>query len=261
MPTYLTWRPGEQHEALFAAVRRALDVGFGWLDAGLEFEHGVPAFVGSLFVIRCLRNLNAVRLLCEAGYAVEAQTLLRGMVEDAVTLGYISTDAEKLAQRWLSFENRRLATGAEIAAALRQGSEPEAPVAETDTQRDKPRYERWTRLSLNQMAKRADRVMPGILEYLGYVYPILSDRAHGNTSASSSYARAHPDGTLEARYLPSGEQVAITLVNAMTIAVATLDRAADLGVDLDLAAFEEAERAVYETAGLPIHTAPPTAEE
>lgn len=224
-------------KAALAAVRAPLD-------SGLEVDDAPRALLASIFLVRSVRNLAAVLVLCEAGWAPEAQTLLRAMVEDMVTLAYISTDPEKLAPQWLAFENRRLPDAQELLAAFTGG---EAPGRE-----DRPRYERWTRLSFNAMAERADAVVPGLTEYLGYVYPILSDRAHGNTSASGMYLRMHPNGELEPLYLPSGSQVAITLCNAVTAAYTTAERASALGVSLDIGPVEDAERRVYEACGLPV---------
>lgn len=214
------------------------------LDAGLEVDDAPHALLASIFLVRSVRNLAAVLVLCEAGWAPEAQTILRAMVEDMVTLAYVSTDPEKLAPQWLAFENRRLPDAEELLAAFTGG---EAPQRE-----DRPRYERWTRLSFKAMAERADDVVPGLTEYLGYVYPILSDRAHGNTSASGMYLRMHPNGALEPLYLPSGSQVEITLCNAVTAAYTTAERARSLGVSLDLGPVEDAERRVYEACGLPV---------
>ena len=182
-------------------------------------------------------------LLCEAGWAPEAQTILRAMVEDMVTLAYISTEPESLAAKWLAFENHRLPDREELHAAF-TGAEP--------PERDRPRYERWTKFSFNAMADRADSVVPGLTEYLGYVYPILSDRAHGNTSASGIYLRVHQDGSLEPLYLPSDNQLAITLCNTVTAAYTTAERTAALGVTIDLAPIEVAERRIYEACGLPV---------
>jgi hypothetical protein len=222
------------------------------LAAGLELEESPAAFVGSLFLIRCARTFAAVVTLCEHGWAPEAQTLLRAMVEDMVTIGYISTEPEKLAHRWLSFENRRLPDHADLFAAF-SGEEP-------PNRGERPKYDRWTRLSFNAMAERADGVVPGLLEYLGYVYPILSDRAHGNTSASGIYIRQGEDGSLEPLYQPSSRQVPITLCNAVTAALTTADRVRALGVVLDLGPLEKAEQRIYEACGLPAGP-PPGAEE
>ncbi len=227
---------GEAKTAL-AAVRAPLD-------GGLEVDNTPHALLASIFLVRSVRNLAAVLVLCEAGWAPEAQTLLRAMVEDMVTLAYISTEPEKLAPQWLAFENRRLPDAEELLAAFTGNDAPE--------REDRPRYERWTRLSFNAMAERADSVVPGLTEYLGYVYPILSDRAHGNTSASGMYLRMHPDGALEPLYLPSGSQVAITLCNAVTAAYTTAERARFLGVTIDLERVENAERRIYEACGLPV---------
>jgi hypothetical protein len=212
------------------------------LEAGLALDDSAQAFLGSLFLIRCVRNFAAVLVLCEAGWAPEAQTILRAMVEDMVTVGYISTEPETLASKWLTFENRRLPSPDELAAAFNGNEAPE--------REDKPRYERWTRLSFNAMAERADRVVPGLLEYLGYVYPILSDRAHGNTSTSGMYVRVHPDGTVEPLFRPSPSQVAITVCNAITAALTTAERVRALGVDLELASLEAAEQKAHEACGL-----------
>lgn len=218
------------------------------LEAGLELDNSAPAFVASLFLIRCVRNLAAVLTLCEAGWAPEAQTLLRAMVEDMVTLAYISTKPEDLSRQWLSFENRRLPDRADVIAAFSGVPLPERT--------DKPKYERWTRLSFNAMAQRAEEVVPGLGEYLDYVYPILSDRAHGNTSTSGIYLRAHPDGTVEPLYQSSSTQVAITLCNGITAAYTTADRVLALGVELDLAPVEHAERRAFEACGLHLGIAP-----
>lgn len=214
------------------------------LDDGLVLEDTPPAFLASIFLVRSARNLAAVIVLCEAGWAPEAQTLLRAMVEDVVTLAYISTDPDKLSAAWLGFENRRLPDREELYAAF-TGAEP-------PDRSDRPRYERWTKLSFNAMAERADAAVPGLTEYLGYVYPILSDRAHGNTSTSGMYLRMHPDGALEPLYLPSDSQIAITLCNAVTAAYTTAERAAALGVTIDLGTIESAERRIYEACGLPV---------
>ncbi|MBN1193661.1 MAG: hypothetical protein JXA36_08250 [Coriobacteriia bacterium] len=239
-------------EAVLAEARVGLAALQAPLAKGLELTNSAEAFLGSLFLVRCARNLAAVLTLCDAGWAPEAQTLLRAMVEDMVTIGYISTDPDNLARKWLSFENRRLPDAAELVAAL---SGIEAPERE-----DRPKYERWTRLSFNEMAQRADGVVPGLLEYLGYVYPILSDRAHGNTSASGMYIHVHADGSVEPLFRPSASQVAITVCNAVTAALTTADRTKALGVVLDLGPLEAAERRTYEACGLPVGPPPETPE-
>ncbi len=235
---------GIGYSPALAAVGAAVVALRSPLEAGLELDNSAPAFVGSLFLIRCVRNLAAVMTLCEAGWAPEAQTLLRAMIEDTVTVSYISTDAENLAQKWLRFENHRLPDAEDLAAAFTG--------KERIKRRDRPKYERWTRLSFNAMAKRADDVVPGLVEYLDYVYPILSDRAHGNTSASTMYVRVHADGTVEPLFQPSGRQVSITLCNAVTAAVTTADRVRALGVGIEMGPLEQAERETYESCGLPV---------
>jgi len=227
-----------------AETHAALDALRAPLDAGLELDNTPGGFLASIFLVRCARNLAAVLLLCESGWAPEAQTLLRAMVEDMVTLSYISTDPEQLALKWLRFENRRLPDAAQILAAFSGQKMPE--------RKDQPKYERWTRLSFNEMAKRAEKVVPGVLEYLRYVYPILSDRAHGNTSASSMYMRVHPDGSVEPLYLPSGTQSEITLCNAVTVTYTTAERVSALGVTIDLRLIQLAEQRIYSACGLPL---------
>ncbi|HAL29808.1 MAG TPA: hypothetical protein DCP20_03710 [Coriobacteriia bacterium] len=227
-----------------AETHAVLDALRAPLDAGLELDNTPGAFLASIFLVRCARNLAAVLLLCETGWAPEAQTLLRAMVEDMVTLSYISTDPEQLPLKWLRFENRRLPDAEQLLAAFSGQKMPE--------REDQPKYERWTRLSFNGMAKRAEKVVPGILEYLRYVYPILSDRAHGNTSASSMYMRVYPDGTVEPLYLPSGAQSEITLCNAVTVTYTTAERVKALGVTVDLGPIELAEQRIYDACGLPL---------
>ena len=227
---------------MVAETRTALAALREPLEAGLELDNSAPAFLGSLFLIRCARNLAAVLTLCEAGWAPEAQTLLRAMVEDMVTLAYISTGPDDLSKQWLSFENQRLPDRADVMAAFAGTPLPERT--------GKPKYERWTKLSFNAMAQRAEQAVPGLGDYLQYVYPILSDRAHGNTSASGIYIRAHADGSVEPLFRPSGSQVGITLCNAITASYTTADRALALGVELDLERLESAERRAFGACGL-----------
>lgn len=237
--------------AVLAEARAGLSTLQAPLEAGLTLDNSASAFLGSLFLIRCARNLAAVLTLCEAGWAPEAQTLLRAMVEDMVTVSYISTEPDTLADKWLSFENHRLPDADQLRAVF---TGTEAPERE-----DRPKYERWTRLSFNAMAERADSVVPGLLEYLGYVYPILSDRAHGNTSASGMYIRVHADGSVEPLFRPSPSQVAITVCNSITAALTTAERVKTLGVDLELESLAEAERRTYEACGLPVGSSSDTA--
>lgn len=245
----MPFRSETSNEAVLAEAASALEAMQQPLAGGLELDNSAPAFVGSLFLIRSARNLASVITLCDAGWAPEAQTLLRAMVEDMVTLAFISTDAEELSRKWLSFENRRLPDRAEVIAAFTGTPLPERT--------DKPKYERWTRHSFAAMAERAEAVVPGLGEYLGYVYPILSDRAHGNTSASGIYVRTHPDGSVEPLYLPSGNQVAITLCNAITAAYTTAERAVALGVRAELEPIEAAEQRAYKACGLHLGMEPP----
>lgn len=228
--------------AVLAEARDALSALRAPLEGGLQLDDSAHAFLGALFLVRTVRNLTAVLTLCEAGWAPEAQTLLRAMVEDMVTVAYISTQPEKLSRDWLSFENRRLPDQEQVMAAF--AGEP-MPARE-----EKPKYDRWTRLSFNAMAKRAEATVPGLMEYLGYVYPILSDRAHGNTSASGIYVRVHAGGAVEPLYHPSENQVAITVCNAVTASYTMAERIRSLGVQLDLAEFEAAERRAYHACGL-----------
>lgn len=212
------------------------------LVGGLELDDTASAFVGSLFLIRCSRSLAAIITLCEAGWAAEAQTILRSMVEDMVTVAYVSTQPDTLALKWLTFENRRLPDPQQVMAVFAGAELPE--------REPQPKYERWTRLSFNAMAERAERVVPGLQEYLSYVYPILSDRAHGNTSAGQLYIRVHPDGAVEPLCDPSNSQIAITLCNAVTAAYTMAERIVSLGVRVDLEPIEEAERDAYHVCGL-----------
>lgn len=220
----------------------ALDALRAPLGRGLELESSLEAFVASLFLIRCSRNLAAVLALCTAGWAPEAQTLLRAMIEDVVTVSYISTSPEKLARKWLTFENERIPDPDELLAIF-SGDDP-------PKHKQRPKYKRWTRLGISSMAERAESVVPGLAGYLEYVYPILSDRAHGNTSASSIYMRVHPTGELEPLYLPSERQVTVTLCNAVTAAYTTAERARALGVTVDIAPLEQAQKRIYEACGL-----------
>lgn len=67
---------------------------------------GVVPVVVSQFLARQSRCAEAISILARQGHAVEAQPILRAMIETAIDLRYIATNPQTLATKWARFENK-----------------------------------------------------------------------------------------------------------------------------------------------------------
>lgn len=159
------------------------------------------------YMARAIRNYGAVLTLCEQDYGVEAQAIIRLMLEDTIDVRYISTDPEVLSEEWWRHENR--SRYYYYMKSLGEGRDPEPP---SDLEELKKSIEadkreaaelagegatpeqvnrlllkgRWTRLNLHERAKIADKQWDGTLKAYKF-YGYLCEHSHGNAALAKDY--------------------------------------------------------------------------
>jgi hypothetical protein len=201
------------------------------LDDGVEVasDHGLPAaLLCAYYAVRTSRLLSAVVRLCEDGFGIESQSLLRSMLQDMADVRYVATDPGQLCESWREHESRRRYY---VYTTHVDHSETEPPADFDDLEAliDRDWYEakelaarrlhkspanvsrtearkyllkdRWTRLSIRQAAEAADLKYPDTLELFRW-YPYLSEHSHGSPAMARDYLhkqdgrpfiKAHPD--------------------------------------------------------------------
>lgn len=154
------------------------------------------------YVARTIRNYAAILTLCERGYGVEAQAILRLMLEDTIDVRYISSDPDVLSEEWWRHESR--SRYYYYMKCLGEGRNPEPPsdLAELKEGIEADRREavdlagegatpeqvnrlllkgKWTRMNLHERAKVANRQWDGTLKAYKF-YGYLCEHSHGNAA-------------------------------------------------------------------------------
>lgn len=203
--------PAAYHEAGREVVRalRAL------FESGLALEGAacdeVVGLVG-YFTTRTMRLYEAVLTLCESGYGVESQSLVRMLLEDLITLRYVATDPVALSVAWTRHESRRRYYY--FLRARERDPDAEAPgdLEELEAQyRHDERTARvkmpkgrrptreqvarrvakmsWAAHSLHGQAREADRsgMYEGTEAAYDEFYPYLCEHTHGSVALARDY--------------------------------------------------------------------------
>jgi hypothetical protein len=201
----------DDYRAACAEVAKALLAQF---EGGLTMRRPrcteAIAVVGQ-FTTRALRNYQAVILLCDCGHGVEAQALLRLLLEDLINLRFIATDPMRLSKAWVRQEGRRryqyhlserekdpdrkppddIATlrGLYAADARAVRTTPKGRKMSKQQVADAIAKMSWTKLGLRSRARAADA--SGKYEHTehGYLqfYPYLCDHTHGSSTLAADY--------------------------------------------------------------------------
>lgn len=179
-------------------------------DRGLTFSQGrldAKAVLASFFFARTTRSLSASILLCGADHGIEAQALLRLLIEDMIEVRYIASDAEELAVRWLEHEDRtryytwteRLGGDPDMVRACdrermtaliardRAQAEKAAGIgASQDRIASRQLKRRWTHKTMLRRAQAAEKVYPDTMEHHA-LYKLLCDSVHASAGLMSDY--------------------------------------------------------------------------
>ncbi len=183
-------------------------------DGGLAMTRPVSGATGAVvaqFTTRALRTYQAILLLCENGYGVESQSLVRMLLEDLINLRYVASAPEELSRAWAEHESRRRY---QFYLSQREDDpdiEPPADLTELEAQyradeaavrsrhKSKKLSQRqveseiremsWTTLGLRGRARAADK--SGKYEHTGHgddqMYPYLCEHAQGGSTLASDY--------------------------------------------------------------------------
>jgi hypothetical protein len=116
------------------AVIEALDLSY---KDGISVKSPSSPFVAPLvafYATRTLRYYEAILMLAQGGFAVEAQPLVRVLLEDLINLRYIATGPDRLADEWAQHEARVRHRLHRQWAAANSGIEPPTDIEELERQ-------------------------------------------------------------------------------------------------------------------------------
>ena len=197
-------------EDYYKAAREGLAVLNALFDGGgLEVKPPAAACIGVItyYTARTIRGYAAVLTLCEQGFGVEAQAVVRGMLEDVVDTRYISTDPTVLAEEWVRHESR--ARYYAIKRLRDADKKPDLPDDYAELQevvkQDKVRArelagegansrqvgnfrlkKKWTLVSLSDRAKAAQKKWDDTLDTFEF-YDYLCNHTHGSAALAGDY--------------------------------------------------------------------------
>lgn len=165
-----------------------------------DFKYGEEELFCLLFVFRAIRGLRAIRILCEAGLASEAEMILRSMLEDVVTLNYVLVDFSTRIARWAAHCKSRHAYYTDIAIRfgrfedVRQRRALEARLESFGGVPPRSRRDRWD-VGFLAMARDVSSTPGGehFAAWFEALYAPLCDVAHGYAPATFRYRRNHRD--------------------------------------------------------------------
>ena len=223
---------------------------------GLRLRHeSVPELLGvaSYYTVRTLRNYAAVLQLCKQDFGVEAQAIVRLMLEGVIDLRYISTDPDVLAVQWVEHEQRRRYyyfkaaqrlgddltppnDWAEVEALIARDWEDARELAGRGATRAKVKRhlltKSWTRKNLYQRAEAAEAKWKGTKD--GYhLYEYLCEHTHGSASGAGDYMVA-VNGTVHLAVGQTGYKGIMPLALATCYAHWAFQALHDLCVSEDL---------------------------
>jgi hypothetical protein len=219
-----------------SGVADAMDRGMGSaLPSATAPEVGEAALIGSFHAVRALRCLRAVVTVCRAGYAVESAPIVRSLLEDAVSLRFLSLRPRSRVARWLSFDEQRSLEYWRLSERLGLGLEKSdhiRRIEEGSRTTGSPVW--WSNKTPSGMARELRDADPDLSQTFKALYPWLSDVAHANIKTTSSYYFAEADEEPVLRIGPSDHLLHLMLDLGVTLAIRTCGIARELGADIDL---------------------------
>lgn len=214
-------------------------------DEGLAFSQGLlnpQAVFAGFFYARTTRCLSAAVLLCGADHGIEAQALLRLLIEDMIEVRYVASDPVVLSRRWLEHEDRtryyawvekfgrdpELVNEQELARweALieRDREEAEASAGRKASEDRISSYmlkRRWTNKTMLRRAQVATKAFPDTMEHHA-LYKLLCDSVHASAGLMSDYLTI-VDGSPVVRIRANGYKSATVATLAIHYAAKTIE--------------------------------------
>ena len=250
------WPLDDAEEHLLAsasAVADALEHGI----AAPAFEADRPSIgeaglIGTFHAVRALRCLRTVVIACRAGYAVESVPLVRSILEDSVSLRYLSLRPHSRVRSWLRFDEQRSLEYWKLSERLGLGLQKSDHIRRIEDERHasgSPVW--WSNKTPSAMARDLRDADPDLSQTFKALYPWLSDVAHANIKTTSSYYFADGDEEPALRVGPSNHlmQLMVSLSVALSVRICAI--AHELGAEIEVSpilaakdAFDEADAAL-----------------
>ncbi len=234
------------------AATSAIEALVATSDSGLVFAQGsldAKAVFASFFFARTTRNLSASVLLCGADHGIEAQALLRLLIEDMIEARYVASDADVLATRWLDHEDRtryytwleklggdpdmlsdaeRMRMEALIARDHEEARASAGPNASADKIASRTLKRRWTHKTMLRRAQIAQKRFPDTQEHHA-LYKLLCDSVHASAGLMSDYLTIEGD-VPRVRMRAEGYKSATVATLSIYYAAATIATLSEFGL-------------------------------
>ena len=244
---------GQPHWPLSPAEQRLLDAA-DRLSAAIEGQltaaqppelhrAAEPALIGAFHAVRAVRCLRAATLTSRAGYAVEAAPIVRSLLEDAVSLRYLSARPTHRVRKWLRFDEQRSLEYWKLIERLGldlQKSDHIRHLEQASHPSGSPVW--WSNKTPSAMARELRDTDPDLVQTFKAFYPWLSDVAHANVKTTSNYYFAEEGAEPELRVGPSDHLLHLMLELATALAVRICFIARELGTGMDPGPIAEAHR-------------------
>lgn len=223
---------------LVSMCAQTADVLAGDKRTGLRMQDTLSAKVAGIHMVRSARLMASIGRLCDSGFAAESGTLIRCLLEDAVSLAYMSLEPEMRAREWI-------AHGDDLSyMSLCRARELGHDIPDDDRTREldatfagkKPRLW-WSGKAPSQMAAAIHDAWPQIHEDFVSSYGILSVDVHGNSKSGERYA-VDVGGIVHFVVAPSNDQVGERVAEAVHLSKGLSEVAVALGVSVDTAALD-----------------------
>jgi hypothetical protein len=243
-------------DSIIELLEAAFEHGGEGLRITILTPHSVP--VAAALANRGKRYFEALLLLCKRGHAMEAQSLLRTMVQDVIDLRYLATDPETLVEEWAKHADRRRYCVWERIKRENPGAEKPPDMDEIERwvleeRKEAKRkakekgsknwkafvpHQRWTVKTIEQAAWAADESGKwGDTVATAYgLYRNLSEPAHGSAVGASDYVQSQ-NGLLVFR-TPDDFMLIPVLRLGLSFIVWHFEALTYLGVQIDLDQFK-----------------------
>ncbi|MDF1542271.1 MAG: DUF5677 domain-containing protein [Anaerosomatales bacterium] len=192
--------------------------------------------IGAFHAVRALRCLRTVVVTCRSGYAVESAPLVRSMLEDSVSLRYLSLRPHSRVRAWLHFDEQRSLEYWKLSERLGLGLQKSDHIRRIEDGRNpsgSPVW--WSNKTPSAMARELKGADPDLSQTFKALYPWLSDVAHANIKTTSSYYFADGDEEPALRVGPSNHLMQLMVSLSVALSVRICVTAHDLGAEIEIA--------------------------
>ena len=202
------------------------------------------ALIGTFHAVRGLRCLRATVTTCRAGYAVEAAPIVRSLLEDAVSLRFLSLRPRSRVARWLRFDEQRSLEYWRLSERLGLGLEKSDHIRQLEQSTHatgSPVW--WSNKTPSSMARELRDADPDLSQTFKVLYPWRSDVAHATVKTTSSYYFAAGDEEPVLRIGPSDHLLHLMVDLAVALSLRTCVIARTVGAPIEIESILESSNA------------------